>query len=103
MMTRRQAIKTTVLASVALSRLCPAQLHRQIPPRLPPHPMGYSRCRRYLTPMTRLNRSLTRRTMHFHHDKHHAAYVAESEQSCSQQIIIYKHGIYVTLKKLPPY
>jgi len=75
MMTRRQAIKTTALASAALATLpgAIAQTNPTAPAAapsgpftLPPLPYAYDA----------LEPHIDAQTMHFHHDKHHAAYVA---------------------------
>jgi Fe-Mn family superoxide dismutase len=76
MMTRRQAIKTTALASAALATL-PNAMPQNNPPAsapaatsgpftLPPLPYAYDALEPYVDA----------RTMQIHHDKHHAAYVA---------------------------
>jgi len=75
MMTRRQAIKTTALASAALATLpgAIAQTNSTAPAAapsgpftLPPLPYAYDA----------LEPFIDAETMHIHHDKHHAAYVA---------------------------
>jgi Fe-Mn family superoxide dismutase len=74
MMTRRQAIKTTALASAALVTLpgAIAQTNSSAPVAasgpftLPPLPYAYDA----------LEPHIDAETMHIHHDKHHAAYVA---------------------------
>src|SRR5450432_3940179 len=81
MMTRRQAIKTTALASAALATLPGAiaqnnNLPKQTQPlitttasepfTLPPLPYAYDA----------LEPFIDAQTMQIHHDKHHAAYVA---------------------------
>jgi Fe-Mn family superoxide dismutase len=76
MMTRRQAIKTTALASAALATLpgAIAQTFSASPTNtaivggftLPPLPYAYDA----------LEPFIDAETMHIHHDKHHAAYVA---------------------------
>src|ERR1035441_7380682 len=76
MMTRRQAIKTTALASAALAVLpgaiaqtnpnAPAAAAPTGPFTLPPLPYAYDA----------LEPHIDAETMHIHHDKHHAAYVA---------------------------
>jgi len=79
MMTRRQAIKTTALASAALATL-PGAIAQPTPGnpvpilistapqpfKLPPLPYAYDA----------LEPHIDARTMEIHHDKHHAAYVA---------------------------
>jgi Fe-Mn family superoxide dismutase len=75
MMTRRQAIKTTALASAAIATLpgAIAQTNSTAPAAapsgpftLPPLPYAYDA----------LEPFIDAETMHIHHDKHHAAYVA---------------------------
>ncbi len=76
MMTRRQAIKTTALASAALATLpsaiaqtnsaAPATAAPNGPFTLPALPYAYDALEPYVDA----------RTMQIHHDKHHAAYVA---------------------------
>lgn len=75
MITRRQAIRTTVLASAALATLpgAIAQTNSTTPAAvpggpftLPPLPYAYDALEPYIDV----------ETMHIHHDKHHAAYVA---------------------------
>ena len=76
MMTRRQAIKTTAFASAALATLpdalaqtnpaAPAPATVSGPFTLPPLPYAYDA----------LEPHIDARTMQIHHDKHHAAYVA---------------------------
>jgi Fe-Mn family superoxide dismutase len=76
MMTRRQAVKTTVLASAALATLPGALAQTNAPVvagaapggpfTLPPLPYAYDALEPYIDA----------RTMQIHHDKHHAAYVA---------------------------
>jgi Fe-Mn family superoxide dismutase len=76
MMTRRQAIKSTTLASVALAAVPSAigQTNTAVPVAtatsgpftLPPLPYAYDALEPYIDA----------RTMEIHHDKHHAAYVA---------------------------
>jgi Fe-Mn family superoxide dismutase len=78
MMTRRQAIKTTALASAAIATLPgaiaqPFTVPKEVlisttpePFTLPPLPYAYDA----------LEPFIDAETMHIHHDKHHAAYVA---------------------------
>ena len=88
MMTRRQAIKTTALAGAAIATL-PGALaqttspiaHQQYliddtasgPFKLPPLPYAYDA----------LEPHIDAETMHIHHDKHHAAYVANLNKAVS--------------------
>jgi superoxide dismutase, Fe-Mn family len=83
MMTRRQAIKTTALASAALATLpgAIAQTNSAAPAvapsgpfTLPPLPYAYDA----------LEPSIDAETMHFHHDKHHAAYVANLNKALEE-------------------
>src|SRR5271163_946075 len=79
MMTRRQALKTTALASVAYAAISsPRNINAQPAPgpaatsasggpfTVPPLPYPYDA----------LEPHIDAETMHIHHDKHHAAYVA---------------------------
>jgi superoxide dismutase, Fe-Mn family len=83
MMTRRQAIKTTALASAALATLpsAIAQTNSTAPAAapsgpftLPPLPYAYDA----------LEPFIDAETMHIHHDKHHAAYVANLNKAVGQ-------------------
>jgi Fe-Mn family superoxide dismutase len=92
MMTRRQAIKTTALASAALATLpgaiaqtnsvAPVTAITTGPFTLPPLPYAYDA----LEPFIDVE------TMHIHHDKHHAAYVANLNKAVAE---------YPDLGKLP--
>jgi superoxide dismutase, Fe-Mn family len=89
MMTRRQAIKATALASAALATL-PGAIAQQPPTiqlsqplistaasgpfTLPPLPYAYDA----------LEPHIDARTMEIHHDKHHAAYVANLNKAVGQ-------------------
>jgi Fe-Mn family superoxide dismutase len=83
MMTRRQALKTTALASVALTTLpgAIAQTNSTAPAAapsgpftLPPLPYAYDA----------LEPFIDEETMHIHHDKHHAAYVANLNKALAE-------------------
>jgi superoxide dismutase, Fe-Mn family len=84
MMTRRQAIKTTALASAALATLpgaiaqnnspAPAAATPSGPFTLPPLPYAYDA----------LEPFIDAETMHIHHDKHHAAYVANLNKAVAE-------------------
>jgi Fe-Mn family superoxide dismutase len=88
MMTRRQAIKTTVLASAALATLpgaiaqtnstTPAAAAPTGPFTLPPLPYAYDA----------LEPFIDAETMHIHHDKHHAAYVANLNKAIGQMAVV---------------
>lgn len=83
MMTRRQAIKSTVLAGAALAAISPAHAQSSSsspagsasggPFTLPPLPYAYDALEPYIDA----------RTMQIHHDKHHAAYVANLNKAVS--------------------
>ena len=83
MMTRRQAIKTTALASAALATLpgAIAQTNSAAPTAapsgpftLPPLPYAYDA----------LEPHIDARTMEIHHDKHHAAYVTNLNKAVTE-------------------
>lgn len=80
MMTRRQAIKTTALAtaSIAAATGATAQsvIDRRFQPlfKLPPLPYAFDA----------LEPHIDARTMEIHHDKHHAAYVANLNKAIAQ-------------------
>jgi Fe-Mn family superoxide dismutase len=83
MITRRQAIKTTALASAALATLpgAIAQTNSTAPAAapsgpftLPPLPYAYDA----------LEPHIDAQTMHIHHDKHHAAYVANLNKAVTE-------------------
>src|ERR1035437_50960 len=83
MMTRRQAIKTTALASAAFATLpgTIAQTNATAPAAapsgpftLPPLPYAYDA----------LEPHIDAQTMHIHHDKHHAAYVANLNKAVTE-------------------
>jgi Fe-Mn family superoxide dismutase len=80
MMTRRQAIKTTALAGAAIATLPSALAQTNSPApaanepfTLPPLPYAYDA----------LEPHIDAKTMHIHHDKHHAAYVANLNKAVS--------------------
>jgi Fe-Mn family superoxide dismutase len=83
MMTRRQALKTTALASAAITILpgAIAQTNSTAPAAapsgpftLPPLPYAYDA----------LEPFIDAETMHIHHDKHHAAYVANLNKALAE-------------------
>jgi len=84
MMTRRQAIKTTAMAGATLATLPgvmaqtnatpPAAVPATGPFTLPPLPYAYDA----------LEPFIDAQTMHIHHDKHHAAYVANLNKAVAQ-------------------
>jgi Fe-Mn family superoxide dismutase len=100
MMTRRQAIKTTALASVALAALpgaiaqtnsaAPAAAAPGGPFTLPPLPYACDALEPYIDA----------RTMEIHHDKHHAAYVANLNKAVAGFPDVAKMSIEAMLKDL---
>jgi Fe-Mn family superoxide dismutase len=100
MITRRQAIKTTALASAALATL-PAALAQNNPAAagaaaptgpftLPPLPYAYDA----------LEPHIDERTMQIHHDKHHAAYVANLNKAVMEFPDLQKAAVEQLLKDL---
>jgi Fe-Mn family superoxide dismutase len=100
MMTRRQAIKTTALASVALATLPSAMAQTNSaataaaatngPFTLPPLPYAYDALEPYIDA----------RTMEIHHDKHHAAYVANLNKAVAEFPDVGKMSVEDMLKDL---
>ena len=100
MMTRRQAIRTTTLASVTLATL-PSALAQTNPVApvapapsgpfmLPPLPYAYDALEPYIDA----------RTMEIHHDKHHAAYVANLNKAVAEFPDVGKMSVEDMLKNL---
>jgi superoxide dismutase, Fe-Mn family len=99
MMTRRKAVKNTVLASVALAAL-PTAIAQTGPATsatiptdpftLPPLPYAYDALEPYIDA----------ETMHIHHDKHHAAYVANLNKAVTDYPDVAKMSIEEILKNL---
>jgi superoxide dismutase, Fe-Mn family len=98
MMTRRQAIKTTTLASAALVALpgAIAQTNSAAPAAasgpftLPPLPYAYDA----------LEPHIDVETMHIHHDKHHAAYVANLNKAVTSAPGLSRKSVEDLLKDL---
>lgn len=100
MVTRRQAIKSTVLAGAALASLSradaqisstPATAQVAIGPfTLPPLPYAYDALEPYIDA----------RTMQIHHDKHHAAYVANLNKAVVEYPELGKKSVEDLLKDL---
>jgi Fe-Mn family superoxide dismutase len=98
MMTRRQAIKNTALASVALATLpsaiaqtnstAPVAAAPSGPFTLPPLPYAYDALEPYIDA----------RTMEIHHDKHHAAYVANLNKAVAEFPDVRKMSVEAMLK-----
>jgi Fe-Mn family superoxide dismutase len=98
-MTRRQAIKTSALASVALTALSGANAQDLISDlisttpesfTLPPLPYAYDA----------LEPHIDARTMEIHHDKHHAAYVANLNKTVADYPDLGKKSIEDLMKDL---
>jgi len=99
-MTRRQAIKTGALASAALAALpsAIAQTNSQMPASatasgpftVPPLPYAYAA----------LEPFIDARTMEIHHDKHHAAYVANLNKAVAEYPDVAKMSVEDMLKNL---
>jgi len=100
MMTRRQAIKTGALAGAALTVLpgaiaqnssaSPAASAASGPFMLPPLPYPYDALEPYIDA----------RTMEIHHDKHHAAYVANLNKALTEFPDVAKMSVEDMLKNL---
>jgi superoxide dismutase, Fe-Mn family len=100
MMTRRQAIKTTALASAALAALpgaiaqtnsaAPVAAAASGPFTLPPLPCTYDALEPYIDAQT----------MQIHHDKHHAAYVANLNKAVAEFPDVGKMSVEDMLKGL---
>lgn len=100
MMTRRIALKNTALASLALAALpgaiaqtsptTPAMPPPAGPFKLPPLPYAYDALEPYIDT----------ETMHLHHDKHHAAYVANLNKAVADYPDVGKMSIEEILKNL---
>jgi superoxide dismutase, Fe-Mn family len=100
MMTRRQAMKTAALASVALAALpgvkaqtiagTPAAAAPTGPFTLPPLPYAYDA----------LEPHIDARTIEIHHDKHHATYVANLNKAVADFPDLKKRSIEELLKDL---
>jgi Fe-Mn family superoxide dismutase len=100
MMTRRQAIKNTALAGVALAALpgamaqtnstAPVAAISNGPFTLPPLPYAYDALEPYIDA----------RTMEIHHDKHHAAYVANLNKAVADFPGMGKMSVEAMLKDL---
>jgi len=101
MMTRRQAVKTTVLAGAALAAMpgAIAQPNSTAPVAVPatsgpftvpPLPYAYDALEPYIDA----------RTMEIHHDKHHAAYVANLNKAVAEYPDVAKMSVEDMLKNL---
>ncbi len=95
MMTRREAIKSTVLAGAALAALSGADAQTASAPAatggpftVPPLPYAYNALEPYIDA----------RTMQIHHNKHHAAYVANLNKAVAEYPELEKKSIEEMLK-----
>ncbi len=95
MITRREAIKTTIVAGAALAAM-PAVIAQPVAPAgegpftLPALPYAYDA----------LEPHIDARTMQIHHDKHHAAYVANLNKAVAQFPDLKKMSVEEMLKNL---
>src|SRR5213595_385097 len=77
MMTRREALKTTLLSSAACTIMSADDLASAQPAQPPaPSPAGSFTLPPLPYPFDALEPHIDARTMEIHHDKHHAAYVS---------------------------
>ena len=76
MMTRRDALKTTLLASVAYATATPLRMVKAQPAPAPAAASGPFTLPPLPYAFDALEPHIDAQTMHIHHDKHHAAYVA---------------------------
>jgi superoxide dismutase, Fe-Mn family len=88
MMTRRQAIKTTALASAAIATL-PGAIAQPIPSPAPVSDLISTTPQPFTRPplpyaYDALEPYIDAETMHIHHDKHHAAYVANLNKAVAE-------------------
>jgi Fe-Mn family superoxide dismutase len=98
MITRRTALKATILSSSTLPALLsrdvqaqPAPAHTAAGPfTLPPLPYGYDALEPYIDA----------KTMEIHHDKHHAGYVAKLNVAVASQPALGSESLEEILKKL---
>jgi Fe-Mn family superoxide dismutase len=100
MMTRRQAMKTTALAGAALAAL-PAALAQNTPPTpAPTAPTGPFTLPPLPYPLDALEPHIDAVTMGIHHDKHHAAYVANLNKAVADFPDVGKMSVEDLLKDL---
>jgi Fe-Mn family superoxide dismutase len=99
MMTRRHAMKTTALASAALAAL-PAVLAQNNPPAPAAAPAGPFTLPPLAYPFDALEPHIDATTMQIHHDKHHAAYVANLNKAVADFPEVGKTPVEVLLKEL---
>ena len=87
MMTRRQALKTTALASVAYAATPPLRTVNAQPAQAPAAPSasgGPFTLPPLPYPFDALEPHIDAQTMQIHHDKHHAAYVANLNKAVAE-------------------
>jgi len=100
MMTRRQAIKTTALASVALATLPGAHAQTASVPPAPAAPTGPFTLPPLPYAFDALEPYIDARTMEIHHDKHHATYVANLNKAVADYPELKKKSVEELLKDL---
>ena len=99
MMTRRQALKNAALASVALAAL-PGAIAQTSPATPAEVPTGPFTVPALPYAYNALEPYIDARTMQIHHDKHHAAYVANLNKAVAEYPDVAKMSIEVILKNL---
>jgi Fe-Mn family superoxide dismutase len=102
MMTRRQALKTTALVSVAYAAASPLRMADAQPA---PSPAAAAAPGPYTLPplpypFDALEPHIDARTMQIHHDKHHAAYVANLNKALAEHPDLAKQSVEDLLKDL---
>jgi superoxide dismutase, Fe-Mn family len=103
MMTRRQALKTTALASAAITTtavLHPAGAQPAPAPAAAAAPTGPFTLRPLPYPLDALEPHIDARTMQIHHDKHHGAYVANLNKAVTEFPDLEKKPVEALLKDL---
>src|SRR5438552_19084432 len=85
MMTRRQAMKTTALASAACATVSPVRIaSAQAAPATAAAPSAPFTLPPLPYPFDALEPHIDARTMEIHHDKHHAAYVTNLNKAVAE-------------------
>ena len=105
MMTRRQAIKTTALAGTALATLPNAIAQFETSPGSPKQELISTTSEPFTLPpllyaYDALEPHIDAETMHIHHDKHHAAYVANLNKAVADYPDLGKKSIEDLMKDL---
>jgi Fe-Mn family superoxide dismutase len=104
MMTRRQAIKTTALASTALATM-PGAIAQETGPMVPKPTLISTAPQPFTLPplpydYDALEPHIDAHTMEIHHDKHHAAYVANLNKAVADFPDLGKQSVETLLKDL---